>query len=91
MGTKSCDFDWVFAEDAVIEMTTCCSFEEKKDNDDEKDGLLLRNAAEMVPRNNSRITTPRRAMDDIMVPGTDYLPVLLLGRITYLLRVLIEL
>ena len=62
MGTNSCEFDWVFVEDAVIEMTTRCSFEDKTDDDDEKDGLLLRNAAEMLPRANSRITTPRRAM-----------------------------
>ena len=56
---NSCDFDWVFVDDAVIEMTRC-SFEEK--DDDNEGGLLLRNAAEMVPRNNSRITTPRRDM-----------------------------
>ena len=37
---------------------TRCSFEEK-DDDDNEGGLLLRNAAEMVPRNNSRIATPR--------------------------------
>jgi len=59
VGVNSCDFDWVFVDDAVIEMTLC-SFEEK--DVENEGGLLLRNAAEMVPRNNSRITTPRRDM-----------------------------